>query len=111
MSELKALVGKGFIFTGADGIEYECSPYDLNDLAQIEEDYGTVDKLLVETKRFTQVRYMLWLSLRHKHPEITLEDTGRLLGVKEITSLEELLQSFFLVENQEPEVEAKETSE
>ena len=99
MSELKALVGKGFIFTGADGIEYECSPYDLNDLAQIEEDYGNIETLMVNVGPATQLRYMLWLSLRHRHPQMTIENAGKLIRTSEQKSMEEALNSFFLSEN------------
>lgn len=108
MSELKALVGKGFIFTGADGIEYECSPYDLNDLAQIEEDYGSIENLVANIGPATQLRYMLWLSMRHKHSEITLEQAGKLIKTSERGNMEEALNSFFLSENEGEEAATEE---
>ena len=52
----------------------------LNDLAALEEDYGSLDK--IDLSRFTVIRKILWLVLRKEDSSLTLEDVGERFNIQ-----------------------------
>ena len=46
----------------------------LNDLAELEEQFGSLDK--IDLGRFAVVRKILWLVIRKDEPEISIEHVG-----------------------------------
>jgi len=46
----------------------------LNDLAELEEDYGSLDK--IDLSRFSIIRKILWLVIRKEETDVTLEQVG-----------------------------------
>lgn len=46
----------------------------LNDLADIEEKYGSLDQ--IDLTKFTVIRYILWLVLRKDEPQLTEREVG-----------------------------------
>lgn len=52
----------------------------LNDLADLEEQFGSLDK--VDLSRFAVVRKILWLVMRKDEPEITLEQCGERFNIQ-----------------------------
>lgn len=52
----------------------------LNDLADLEEQFGSLDK--VDLSRFAVVRKILWLVIRKDEPEISLEQVGERFNIQ-----------------------------
>jgi hypothetical protein len=46
----------------------------LNDLADIEEKYGSLDQ--IDLTKFTVIRYILWLVLKKDEPQLTEREVG-----------------------------------
>lgn len=52
----------------------------LNDLADLEEQFGSLDR--VDLSRFAVVRKILWLVIRKDEPEISLEQVGERFNIQ-----------------------------
>ena len=78
------------VITLADGKKYKLSPVDLNFLATLEEVFdcetgALQDKLKISSVR--SFRKLLWTFLHEGYPELTIEDVGRLVALKEMGPL------------------------
>ncbi|MBA3875570.1 MAG: hypothetical protein C0498_01315 [Anaerolinea sp.] len=75
---------------------------DLNDLADLEESFGDLDK--IDWSRLAVVRCVLWLVARHEEPEITITEVGRRFTVRNLlaTSRRVLTKSGVIGEEQDP---------
>ena len=78
----------------ADGKEYTLPPIDMTTLANIEKAMGFglgrfAAKL--ELEPMTTLRALVYALLKESHPSLTLEQTGRLITLKEIKSLAETI--------------------
>jgi hypothetical protein len=56
----------------------------LNDLAELEEQFGSLDK--IDLGRFAVVRKILWLVIRKDEPEISLEQVGERFNIQTMQS-------------------------
>ena len=52
----------------------------INDLADLEERYGAVDK--IDFNKFTVLRYVLWLAIRKSEPEVDEREVGERFDIK-----------------------------
>lgn len=52
----------------------------LNDLAELEEQFGSLDK--IDLGRFAVVRKILWLVIRKDEPEISIEQVGERFNIQ-----------------------------
>lgn len=52
----------------------------LNDLADLEERYGAVDK--IDFNKFTILRYVLWLAIRKSEPDVEEREVGERFDIK-----------------------------
>ena len=52
----------------------------LNDLADLEEKYGSVDK--IDFNKFNVLRYVLWLAIKRNEPEVTEREVGDRFDIK-----------------------------
>ncbi len=94
MEEIRSidLLGRGTKITLLDGKEYTIL-YDLEAMIMLEDAMEEDDVLsrklrsLLENRSpsWQAVRYLLWLGLRHFHPEITLEDLGKLVDIRDMS--------------------------
>ena len=74
----------------ADGKEYNLSPYNLNMMANLEEEFdcdldGLAEKL--KGRRYTTLRRLLWIFLRDNYPDMTLSEAGRLVELDQVAKL------------------------
>ena len=73
---------KGRVIKGADGTDYILAPFNLNSIANIEQEFDCeIDDLLerLNTKAYTQLRKLLWVLLQENYPGIKLIDVGKLV--------------------------------
>ncbi len=78
----------------ADDKEYTLPPIDLTTLANIEKTIGfSLAKigLKMEAEAITTLRSLVYALLKENHPELTLEDTGHLITLKEISSISPII--------------------
>jgi len=76
--------------TLADGNIYTLPPIDMTTLANVEKAMGFGlgrFSLKMETEPMTTMRGLVYALLKENHPELTLEGVGRLITMREITSL------------------------
>lgn len=52
----------------------------LNDLAELEEEYGSLDK--IDLSRFAVIRKILWMVIRKEEPAVTLEAVGERFNIQ-----------------------------
>lgn len=52
----------------------------LNDLADLEEKYGAIDK--VDFNKFSVLRYVLWLAIKRNEPEVDEREVGDRFDIK-----------------------------
>jgi len=83
--KLGTILGKPETVTLADGKEYKLYPLDLNDLADIEDKYGSLDVLSTSTK-LSELRFMLYLMMRKDIKGLTLESVGQKISVHFLSS-------------------------
>jgi len=57
----------------ADGKEYELKPLNLNIWADTEDKFGEPYFQLISSGRVKPMRYVVWLRLKDKYPELTEE--------------------------------------
>ena len=72
----------------AGGKEYTLAPFNLNTLANLEEEFDC-DLENLESKMSkrtaTSFRKMLWVLLRENYPDISLSEVGKLVEVEQMT--------------------------
>lgn len=75
-----------------DGKEYELAPVNVNILAEIEDEFDQPFHKVLGDGRIKPIRYMLWLRLKDKYPEIKSEEKlGTMIDMNTIYNLGELL--------------------
>lgn len=52
----------------------------LNDLSELEEEYGSLDR--IDLSRFAVIRKILWLVIRKDEPGVTLESVGERFNIQ-----------------------------
>lgn len=52
----------------------------LNDLSELEEEYGSLDK--IDLSRFAVIRKILWLVIRKDEPQVSLEQVGERFNIQ-----------------------------
>ena len=76
--------------TFSDGNEYELAPVTLNLLMQVEEKFDKSYFDLVNSRRVNHIRYIVYLRLKSKYPDITEEKVGELITVDVLTEIAKL---------------------
>lgn len=87
---------KGRTVTLSDGNEYQLPPMNLNTLANIEVTMGFGLAALaekMETGTMTTMRLLIYALLKESHPKLTLEKVGKLVTLKEMGELSEMIGS------------------
>ena len=86
--------------TLADGKDYMLPPMDLTTLANIEKTMGMGGKKIasqIEAEPLQTIRLFCYALLKESHPDLKLEQAGRLIGVKEIPQFAEVISTFMAV--------------
>ena len=77
-----------------DGKEYELAPVDINLLADVEDKFGQPFGKISEGGRVKPIRYLLWLRLKGKYPEIDTEERlGSMVDLDTLYKLSEVLEA------------------
>ncbi len=74
----------------ADGKEYTLSPYNMNMMADLEEEFDcNLDELggKLKGRMFGTLRKLLWIFLRENHPDMTLRDAGKLVEMDQVAGI------------------------
>lgn len=84
----------------ADGKDYELPPIDMTTLANIEKTMGFglgkfSERMNNET--MTTLRALVYALLKENQPELTIEQAGRLVTLKEITALSQVISEVMAV--------------
>ncbi len=74
----------------ADGKEYELAPMTLNILVQVEDKFEKSYFDLVNSRRLSHIRYIVYLRLKGKYPELTEEKIGELINMDVLTEIAKL---------------------
>ena len=85
---------KGSEIVLADGKTYKLPPRDINTLAALEEAFDcSLDKLRerFEKRQASAFRLLLFTLLKHNHPELTLEDVGKLVPIDKLAEVSEII--------------------
>jgi len=77
--------------TLADGKEYELAPLNLNMMVEIEDEFGESFDAVLKGNRAKPVRFLLYLRLKEKYPDMTVEKLGGLIDISVLASLNENL--------------------
>ncbi len=78
------------IITLADGKEYELTPMTLNVMVAVEEKFDKSYFDLVNSRRLSHIRYIVYLRLKDKYPELTEGKVGELVTVTVLTEIAKL---------------------
>ena len=84
----------------ADGNEYTLPPIDMTTLANIEQTMGFgLGKFAakMESETMTTLRALVFALLKENHPDLTLEQTGRLITIKEISELSQTIAEIMAI--------------
>lgn len=82
---------------GAEAKTYTARALTLSDIVEFQADICLLADFENRPElNFAGLRYMLWCSLRHDMPELTLKEAGDLFEMPDLEELEELVKSFFL---------------
>lgn len=84
----------------ADGKDYNLPPIDMTTLANIEKTMGFgLGRFTakMETEPMTTLRSLVYALLKENQPEITIEQAGRLVTLKEIGSLADTISLIMAV--------------
>ena len=65
--------------TLADGNEYELAPVTINLMAEVEEKFDLPFFEIIQKRRVFHIRYIMYLRLRNKYPNLTEEKVGELV--------------------------------
>ena len=86
--------------TLVDGKEYILPPKDLTTLANIEKTMGIGGKAIatkLETEPLQTFRLLTYAVLKESYPQITCEQAGHLVGLKEIPLFSEIISALFAI--------------
>ncbi|AAK79849.1 hypothetical protein BJV85_002111 [Clostridium acetobutylicum] len=83
MSEIKDLRQEG-VKTNIGGKEVNLY-FDLNDLCDLEEEYGDATKALEAIRSIKGARHCLWIAMRKANEEITEKEVGALIPSSDFT--------------------------
>jgi len=78
----------------ADGKEYTLPPIDMTTLANIEKTMGVGGRKFVEQMEespLNSIRLFIYALLKENYPELTVEQAGRLITLKEIPQFSETI--------------------
>ncbi len=81
---------KGKKITLADGNEYQLPPMSITVLADLEEAFDCdIEELpkKLSHKTSTSLRKILWILLKYDHPDMTLQQAGQLVELKQIAEV------------------------
>ncbi len=84
----------------ADGNDYKLPPIDMTTLANLEKTMGFgLGKFAfrMENETMTTLRALVYALLKENHPELTLEQTGHLITLKEISNLSETISTIMAI--------------
>ncbi len=84
----------------ADGKEYTLPPIDLTTLANIEKTMGfSLSKFAVklETETMSTMRSLFYALLKECYPDITIEKAGRLVGLKELNAVSDIISKILVM--------------
>lgn len=84
----------------ADGKEYTLPPIDLTTLANIEKTMGFGLSQLatkIESETMSVLRLLIYALLKEGHPELSLEQVGKLITLKEIKDLSKTLSEILAI--------------
>ena len=84
----------------ADGKEYTLPPIDLTTLANIEKIMGfglSRFTAKMETEPMTTMRALVSALLKENYPDLTLDEVGHLITLKEIASLSETISTIMAI--------------
>ncbi len=83
----------------SDGNEYTLSPYNMNIMANLEQEFDcSLDKLgeKLKGRMYTTLRRLLWIFLQDNYPEMTLQKAGELVEMDKISEvLKEITASLY----------------
>ena len=88
MSEASKAYPREATFTAADGKTYTVRPLTLDGLIAIEERFTlesieqAFDTERLQLHKSVNLRFLLWIVLRAAHPDLTEEQTGRIIDVQ-----------------------------
>ena len=80
-------IPRGKVIKLADGNEYMMSPYNMNIMANLEEEFDCgLEKLgeKLTDRMFTTLRTILWVLLRDNYPDMTLQEAGKLVEMDQV---------------------------
>lgn len=95
MTETAATPAAGTTFTGADGKQYTVGPLTVNAMVAIQERFkfdGIEDVLDLEKLRvgkFENLRFLLHQVLLGYHPDLTEEETGRIINMHNLAQAQQ----------------------
>ena len=84
----------------SDGKEYILPPIDLTTLANIEKTMGFGLSQLatkIETETMSVLRLLIYALLKENYPDLSAEQTGRLITLKEIKDLSKTLSEILAI--------------
>ena len=84
----------------ADGKDYKLPPIDMTTLANIEKTMGFgLGKFAIkmETETMTTLRALIYALLKENYPNLTIEEAGRLVTLKEIKDLSETISTIMAI--------------
>lgn len=84
----------------ADGKEYKLPPIDMTTLANIEKTMGFglgQFTAKIESETMTTLRALIHALLKENQPELTIEQTGRLVTLKEINQLSQTISEIIAI--------------
>ena len=74
--------------------EYRLSPFNLNVMADIEEEFNCSIDLVgkeLNKRRMSDMRKLLYILLKHEYPELTLSKIGEIIDVDNLAEVSEAL--------------------
>lgn len=81
---------KGRVIKLSDGKNYTLSPFNLNTLANLEEEFDCdIEDLQnkLTGRSATAFRKLLWVLLRDEYPDLTLSGVGKLVALAQMTEV------------------------
>lgn len=96
MARAKEVMSKG-VELELDGKKYLIR-YTMNSMIEMEDRFGSVEnigKLQTENPSLKTIRFLIWLGLQYKHPELTEEDIGNMIDMTEMPMIAETIHKAF----------------
>ena len=96
MSNVNQIRPKASKITLLDGVEHTLW-YSLNAMADLEEEYGTVEKAFeaLSAGSMKAVRFLLWAGLQHEDKPLTVQQVGNLIDLELMADLKEKMGDAF----------------